>query len=224
MVDARVPRYLRKYWRWKYATLLSALLLVYLLLPFLGYRSSQVPTFRLGLLGVMLFCVLATARNSYIMGLVTAMAVAGEVTLLFWPPGRGYFQVVFFCIASGVVLHDVMTGDGVSSDKILGAVCGYLLIGMVFAFFYNALEEAQVLAFQTDDPGFHTFLYFSLVTLTTLGYGDIVPITAQAKALTSMEAVIGQFYLAVVVARLVSLHLFESQKIEEGNGRDRVDS
>jgi len=53
----------------------------------------------------------------------------------------------------------------------------------------------------------HDFVYYSFVTLTTLGYGDIVPLSATARSLVYMEAIFGQFYIAILVAGLVSIHI-----------------
>ena len=60
----------------------------------------------------------------------------------------------------------------------------------------------QMLSVDTND-----FVYYSMVTLTTLGYGDITPLSASARALAAMEALVGQIYLTVIIARLVGLHM-----------------
>jgi len=186
--------------------------MVYAVLPSIGYLRVEAPLLRVAEVGVMLFCVLATARKRPVMIAATLLAIGGEISFAFLPELREIFNIVFFVIVSWVVLADVIAGDEVSSDKILGAICGYLLVGMAFAVIYSVLERYSQGSFTVVDPDIHTFLYFSLVTLSTLGYGDIVPVTHQARALTGMEAVIGQFYIAVVVARLVSLHLLESNR------------
>lgn len=97
-------------------------------------------------------------------------------------------------------------------NTVFGAVCGYFLLGLFWAFVYVGIEKI--------DPGTFAFsealdseaserltelLYFSFVTITTLGYGDITPVGDLARALVVLEAFIGQVYLVVLVARLVSL-------------------
>jgi hypothetical protein len=105
-------------------------------------------------------------------------------------------------------------------DTIAASICGYLLIGVAFAVVYSLVIQLDASAFDTGEaaPGSqtsfhfgnrHTFtsLYYSFVTLTTLGFGDITPVSMPARMLTTAEALIGQLYLVVLVARLVGLHI-----------------
>ena len=101
-----------------------------------------------------------------------------------------------------------MTGEDATTDKVLGALCGYLLLGILFALIFAEMEQNNSGCFRMEGSSeFSDFIYFSIVTLSTLGYGDIVPVSAQARALVSLEVLLGQFYLAVVVARLVALSM-----------------
>ena len=206
MVDTSVPKALRKYWKWKYATLLTSLLVSFLLFPFLDVSLSASPPFRMAELTIMFFCVLATARNRHLMMIATGLVIGG----LLWPEGRHFCQIFFFLIVAVVVLIDVMQPEEVSADKILGAICGYLLVGITFAILYSAALIYNPHCFRPEDSDFQTLLYFSVVTLSTLGYGDIIPLTGEVRAMAALEAVIGQFYIAVIVARLVSLHIVEA--------------
>ena len=106
----------------------------------------------------------------------------------------------------------------VTSDLICASICVYLLLGLMFALGFSILESVTPGAFHVADPtesvsmrfgseGSSDVLYFSFVTLTTLGFGDLTPRTPTAKILVCMEAVTGQLFLAVLVARLVGLHL-----------------
>ena len=84
----------------------------------------------------------------------------------------------------------------------------YLFVGLAFACFAEAAvlhDRASYTATGGGTLGFGTMLYFSFVTIATLGYGDIVPVTSYARSLATMEAVLGQIYLVTIVARLVSL-------------------
>jgi hypothetical protein len=105
----------------------------------------------------------------------------------------------------------------VTADKIYGALCVYLLIGLTWGFMFLTLEGVQPGSFSlgqgqpngiAKDPA--TLVYFSFVTLSTVGYGDITPLSPPARSLAFMEAIIGQIYLAVLVARLVGLHIASS--------------
>ena len=97
------------------------------------------------------------------------------------------------------------------------ALSVYLLIGFVFAAIYNLVGLGDVsvdLGFAEGDPDLAAFAttYFSFVTMTTLGYGDIAPENARIASLAVVQVLIGQFYLAVIVARLVGLVVVKSRK------------
>jgi hypothetical protein len=104
-----------------------------------------------------------------------------------------------------IVLARVLQHQDVDIQTIAGALCGYLLIGFLFTVLYGA---ANVLGSQPAFGGSvrsTDYSYFSFVTLTTLGYGDLAPVTDLARRLAIFEAVLGQVYLATMVARLVSM-------------------
>jgi hypothetical protein len=100
-------------------------------------------------------------------------------------------------------------------DSILGAVCGYLFLGLGWAVLYALVEGFQPGSFEISPklvtsgelarPLPHVLTYFSFVTLTTVGNGEISPVSPATRTLSWMEAIMGQFYLAVIVAGLVSL-------------------
>jgi voltage-gated potassium channel len=118
----------------------------------------------------------------------------------------------FFCVSIlGYVLHS----GRVTSDKIFAAICVYLLVGFVWTYAYVLLDDLRPGSFadstktgQIDYVGHVMQLrYFSFATLTTLGYGDILPRSPTARTMALLEAIMGQIYLAVLVARLVGLHI-----------------
>lgn len=132
-------------------------------------------------------------------------------------------EIIFFSITTATILSHVLQYKRVTADKIYGAICGYFLIGIVWALIYSVVEHAAPGSFNfstelasnatkpfTHPFYFNHFIYFSFVTLTTLGYGDITPITAPAKALSSLEAMMGQLYVAVLIARLVGLQIIHA--------------
>ena len=93
-------------------------------------------------------------------------------------------------------------------DRVFGAIVLYLLIGLIAAFAYSALYGINPGAFSklpSGEGGIRDWLYFSFVTLTTLGYGDITPIGPTARAIAMLEALVGQLYPAIIIARFVSL-------------------
>ena len=121
--------------------------------------------------------------------------------------------IVFYAFALLRVLAYVLRTSPVTRDKIHGAVSVYLLMGVVWASCYSLVHTLQPGAFFVDELhspdgvlAFADFVYFSFVTLTTLGYGEITPVSPQARSLAMMEAVSGVLYIAVLVARLVGLY------------------
>ena len=106
-----------------------------------------------------------------------------------------------------VTLVRVLHHQRVSYETVLGALCTYVLLGLLFAFAYLALDLVRDAPFFAQ-PGPHEaseYLYFSFVTLTTLGFGDLSPAVGLPQALTALEALVGSVFLVTLVARLVTL-------------------
>jgi Ion channel len=106
-----------------------------------------------------------------------------------------------------VTITRVLHHRRVTAETILGALCAYVLVGLLFAFVYIAVNDFRDTPFFTQ-PGTHDqgeFLYYSFVTLTTLGFGDLSPSEGLPQALTVLEALIGSVFLVTLVARLVTL-------------------
>lgn len=124
---------------------------------------------------------------------------------------------VFLGYAVAVILGNIFRKRAVGADDVLGAVCGYLIAGAAWSSLYaltdSLLPESFTLAppFAAMLSDWHgraaVFNYFSIVTLTTMGYGDITPVRAPSTAFAVLEAVFGQFYIAVVVAQLVGARM-----------------
>lgn len=118
----------------------------------------------------------------------------------------------FMLIAIVYTFRQVAFGTDITTNRLVGAICVYLLLGVIWALSYSALELAVPGSFTgfeawTDRGWDSEWLYFSFVTMTTLGYGDILPISATARALAYLQAVFGQFYVAILVAGLVSAYI-----------------
>jgi hypothetical protein len=127
---------------------------------------------------------------------------------------------IFLVIAVGVILRHLFERRAVSIDDLLGTLCGYLMAAMAFTNVYGAIELLSPGAFSINTPiasllanwyqRESLFTYFSLTTLTTMGYGDITPVAPAARSAAVLQAVFGQFYIAVVVAQLVGSKLTEA--------------
>ena len=137
-------------------------------------------------------------------------------------------MLVYFVMTLIAVGRRVLFSGSINPNKIVGSLCLYLLLGMIWATLYLVVGELVPGAFKGTDSrvwyeSFSGMIYFSYVTLTTLGFGDITPVAPIARFLTYAEAVIGQFYLAIVVASLVGLRISEvitrtSQRLDPGDG------
>ncbi len=123
---------------------------------------------------------------------------------------------LLFSVFYGLLVHSfiaqIKQSHSVSSNVLFATFSLYLILGLFWGTLYTLLEELSpgsysgVLLESSQDIN-HAFNYFSFVTLTTLGYGDITPQTAGASSLCQMEAIVGQFFTAVVVAWLVGMHV-----------------
>jgi hypothetical protein len=136
-----------------------------------------------------------------------------------------HFCEVGFFFGSAVLIVKSLFGPlGLSSDSLLGAICGYLFLGVGWAVIYSMIEHVHPGSFTISQsfvtgqalgrPPSDVLTYYSFVTLTTVGYGDVVPATPATRTCAWIEAISGQFYLAVIVAGLVSM-------LVTRNGNDR---
>lgn len=121
-----------------------------------------------------------------------------------------------------IILISLFRAREVNINIIFAAISLYFLIGLEWGYLFAIVElnhagslMTSVLAIQADlsltdiDANLLNYIYFSLVTLTTLGYGDIIPVSGLARSLAGIEAVMGQMYLTVLVARLVGVYISE---------------
>ena len=209
-----------------HGALLGGLFLVLAVFPFLpdrGVIESLLSGFiTLVLLGLV-FATLHRPRLRWIVGLLAAAAVgmrwAGD--FVDFPPAVVVVQQALGAAAiavSGVaILADVVRAERVTPEKITGALSVYLLLGYVWGIVFTILETLQPGSFNlalgsaaaagSRGEVFRQLLYYSFITLSTLGYGDITPLSEGARSLAALEALTGQIYLAVLVARLVGLEI-----------------
>lgn len=119
---------------------------------------------------------------------------------------------LFFLALSWLITARVFRSGGITIYRIFGAIAVYILLGSLWGQFYILIYLLDSGAFyfnpntQHGEPPMSELLYFSFTTLTTLGFGDIVPVHPVARSLATLEALVGQLYPAVLLARLVTLY------------------
>ncbi len=141
-----------------------------------------------------------------------AMASSRPVGLWDYISSISFF--LYLLMALWICVMQLFQDFRISANKLVGAICIYLLLGSVWSSLYAGLFTIDPAAFSgvPEGVGFLSsgeWLYFSFVTLTTLGYGDIVPVSQTARTLAFVQAIVGQFYMAILVAGLVGAYLVD---------------
>lgn len=211
--------------RWRYLFLLGAILALLVLQPIATDLGLLEMPFELLLVVVMAVLALALGqdriwRNSAI-GVCVAVAslsIAGHFLSF-----AGHSATVsagqalgalFFLLVAARIVRSIFNSHEISPDSICGTICGYMLLGIAWGLTYSLIDAVDPASFrigdamqphmQQIDDRRSVFMYYSFITLTTVGYGDITPISTTACTLAWSEAVFGQLYLAVLVAGLMS--------------------
>jgi hypothetical protein len=207
-------------------TLLLALLLlgVFIAEPLAarGLPIARVITFTVALVALLIVVMLSHRRGPIIINLLGFAAVAAvlvsqllgaEWPLLAKDILRRGGEIIAWSTLIWVVAHAVYAPGRITSNRLQGAVVVYLSAAMIFGSVYGLIWELQPDAFahlpasvggETETAA---LMYFSLTTLTTTGYGDILPVDPFARSLANLESVLGVFYIGITIARLVTLQL-----------------
>jgi hypothetical protein len=217
---------------WRHLALLICILLFFAASPF-------VVAFRHGILVLNIIGTAVLVAASYALSerrhlftiaiVLSAISIIGIVLLVafaqHWAALVSHICLfVLLAFFSVTILAYVLRGGRVTADKIFAAICVYLLIGYAWAFAYSLADEIQPGSFAgPTEPARSDYVargmqmrYFSFMTLTTVGYGDVVPRSSAARTMAALEAVMGQLYLTVLVARLVGLHIVHGSGLRSG--------
>jgi voltage-gated potassium channel Kch len=210
---------------WSLTTLLILqifLLFVALPLAATGVPIAQPVAWALLLVAVTLVVVLSRRVGASVF-IVVAAAAASFAFGREWSPitasvlDHGGFMLAFSALV-WVLAHALYAPGRITFHRLQGAMVIYLSLATIFANAFGFVWQLVPGAFANLAPAapgaseFATMLYFSLATLTTTGYGDIVPLNPFARSLASLESVIGPFYLAITVARLVTMELDDRRR------------
>ncbi len=171
----------------------------------------------------------AVSENRLLLAAVWAIASLAVViqVISIWERSRSvvlcdaWVALVFLSILTGTILSMVFREGPITPHRIVGAVAAYLLIGTLWADIYflidlnieNAFSFSDVNVGQRDS--FSEYLYFSFVSITTIGFGEITPLHPFARAMVNLEGLIGQLFPAVLLGYLVSLHTSMRANLED---------
>ncbi len=210
----------------RFGLVLLTLVLLLIIAPLAERSMIHIEVFSVSITLILGTGVYALSRRRWV--LLVALAIGVPAFAIEWI--SNYFPttalvmanlgsfLAFIVFLGTVIAYEILREERVGIDTVLGGVTIYMLMGMGWAFAYSAVEHVVPGAFSTELPlqdlrpdtfefVFPELLYFSFVTLTTLGYGDIAPLDPAARMLAIFEAIVGQLYVAVAIAALVGLLL-----------------
>jgi hypothetical protein len=161
-------------------------------------------------------------KRYFITGVLFAVVMLASLWLQYFFQNTGIAAIsmiagiLFIAVVIASILGVMFKTEMINREIIYQAILLYLLAALLWAFLYTLLELVDPASFNVDLDQLQShllvFQYYSFVTITTLGYGDITPVTEVAKAFSVLEAVVGQLYLVVVVAWLVGMHVSSNSK------------
>ncbi len=210
----------------KYTQLLIALITNFILAPFLRGNIGELALSLISLYAIIIIVRTFSLKPKFfklyssIALLTFLLEIVGRMELSKLPTIAFLLliQVVYILylgIAAYLILRDILLSQQITTDTIRGSICVYLLIGFVWALLYGITASLETNAFSQpiiEIDSYGRAVYFSFTTLTTLGYGDILPVSPLAKMLTNLEAIIGQLYPAILIAILVGGYLSQRNK------------
>jgi len=219
----------------RHTALLIAIIALFAVRPFLGDTGPGAVAFSVAILFVLLVAMLtiqvddlvgereallAQRRRRSFVGWALAVPAVAERLWLFLAPNARLIQVgavswlLFFCFVTWSQLRSLLKQREVTGETISMSISIYLLLGLCWGILYMVMFTRHPEAFSLGtSPGvgeqhmFPILIYFSLTTLSTIGFGDITPLTLPARYAAVAEGITGQFYLAILVARLVGMQM-----------------
>ncbi|HAB99811.1 MAG TPA: hypothetical protein DCE71_08325 [Parachlamydiales bacterium] len=218
----------RRYFSGYFTQLIVFLLLLFIFRPY-NWSTASIAIWEAFFSGVF-FSAIFNANHPKPIKILTMVlgvpALALDWTALFIPwksliISSLIFTIIFLTVCTASILYNVVLRAKVTMETLRGVVCAYFMIAFIFGFIYLVLEFIFPGSFQFiyNDKNYtlhssylsQTF-YFSFITLLTIGFGDITPITDLSQSFVVIEGIIGQFYVAILVARIVSVYVLFGDK------------
>jgi hypothetical protein len=224
----------RHNWPGRFTVLLATILLLLVTQPiFSGHAFAQIfATATISLVLLSAVYAFRTTKTYFTIALILIVPALGSRFVLQFTANQtlemagAICSCLFLTVTVVALVSRLFTVKSVTFDIISAAICAYLLIGVAWAYAFALVElrnpgSFSIALFQKSAgggspllPSLHNFTYYSFVCLTTTGFGDITPVSEGARSLSVMEAVFGQLYMAILVARLVGLEIAQSMKEE----------
>lgn len=177
---------------------------------------------------IIIFCFVVIPHEKY---LLTFTIILGFISITFhwiinFSINPGYYlhfcfytvNIIFLAVITYSVLYTVTKHKEITADTLFGAITGYFLLGYTWSFIYLLISTINPEAFSNHliNASVHDrekyFTYFSFTTMTTLGYGDVLPISHLARTCSWLEAMTGQIYIAVWISQLVGLRIAQKNR------------
>lgn len=222
----------------RHTVLLAAIIAAFLVRPFTGDSGVGPPLFSVAMLLLLLLALYnidvdtlvgdretllaQRRRRSIIAWTLGVPAILERLVTLLAPTHKLFFGgtilwLLLFAYITWNELRAVLRQKEVTREVISMSISTYLLLGFTCGLFYIVLHDFQPNSFSfgagaptSEQQTIPVLIYFSLTTLSTIGFGDITPITLQARYVAVAEGITGQFYLAILVARLVGMQMTQS--------------
>jgi voltage-gated potassium channel len=214
-----------------FKNLLFWIILYIIVTPFLAAVPYSNFIFQTSISAVLFFAVYAVSKSGklssaaiVLLALTLMLQWVGHLSRIpFYVPLTYLMTALYLSLLIYGFFQEIFRAKRVTPNLIAATLCLYLIIGFLFGNTFGMLEAlspgsfsgALLEAAESPLEGHHSFIYFSFITLTTLGYGDITPQTQGATALCQAEAIIGQFFIAVLVARLVGIEASQKPENED---------
>ena len=215
-----------------YTYLFINIIAIFLITPFGEARPQMIPLVETGFFSMLVLVLWALRKGKGIITFFIVMILFSIISDLFLfrqydPDSKLSYSVYLKLLTPAVdgllvlsviviLLTTIFKERQVSRDTLLGGITVYFLFGILWTFFYRVILiiDSNAISVTAGYFSISQLLYFSFMTLMTVGYGDILPLTPIARNLAILEAFVGQLYLAIFVSRLVGLHISATNRLK----------